>query len=178
MTDRRTQSLQNEGLMAMRSQRFSSACDGRPPGSFAILVNITSIIRLSRNSQEKGPVEIPRGLPWIWAIPTSTQSSNPPILPMRESILGFPVQVFEGRFRDDALDRPVGGVTFQLHRAVMDGHEEGKGRIGPEAQIREWDGRFNNLGSGDHGTCASQRRPRAVSSLVLELGLRYAVGSL
>ncbi len=67
---------------------------------------------------------------WIWAEPCPSgnrpirQSSN---LPMgRVRALRFPVQVFEGRLGHAALDRPVGGVALQLHRAVVDGDEEGK----------------------------------------------------
>ena len=100
---------------------------------FEPLVNITSIIRLKQNGQEKGPVEIPRivrvaavarsaGRPELRNLPIP-QASN---LPMRDSSLGVPVQVFEGLLGDDAGYGSVGGMALELVRLVVHGHEKGE----------------------------------------------------
>ena len=84
------------------------------------LVNITSIIRLSGNSQENGPVEIPRGV--LLGIRGT--------LALPQSISGFPVQFFECRLRDAALDGSMRRVAFQLDGRVVNGDEEGEGLVG------------------------------------------------
>ena len=91
-------------------------------------------------------MEIPRGVSGlVW--PSAAHLPNAVELAVRLSSSALRMQA-PGRWLSTGL---WAGCRSSSAEPAMDGHEEGEGVVGPEAQVRERDGRFEDLVGGHPG---------------------------